>query len=218
MLFETISHVSVDCYVCWLKSNAPFILLSDIKSSSVSRDNQQEALRHTYSANNTTKQIYYNKSSEHNKAHLLAQIICRSHNSSLLRQLPVNQPFFWIFVYTSAALESSLRSMRSSSGLKLASPVLDYALYLSVFSFHLMTKQLYTSSQKIIHALFSQSGFDCPFLFFIRSTAMSTKVFLQFWKEMKFPWRQSWTIWRMKQDGKIQPLSFVRSGHAKCVA
>jgi len=43
----------------------------------------------------------------------------------------------------------SLGIMCSSCGLKLASPVIDYALYLSAFAFQVMTKQLYTPSQKI---------------------------------------------------------------------
>ena len=47
--------------------------------------------------------------SEYNKVNLLAEIKIRNHNLSLLRQHPVNQPFFSICVYTTAALERVLR-------------------------------------------------------------------------------------------------------------
>jgi len=59
------------------------ILLSETKNNSVSRAKQQAALRHIYSASNTIEQIYDDRSSEHNKATLLTEIICRNRNSPL---------------------------------------------------------------------------------------------------------------------------------------
>jgi len=146
---ETIIHVSDDGYICWKTSNAHVLFISGWigifhwvkqKNSSVSRANQQAAVRHHFSCRNTTEQIQYDRSSEHNKATLLVEIPCRNHKSSLLSQHPVSQPFFPVCVNMCGSGGESLGIMRSSCGLKLASPVLDYALYLSVFAFHLMTK------------------------------------------------------------------------------
>jgi hypothetical protein len=127
MLFETISHVSDGLYdkerprliYFWLNRN---ILLS--KKNSVSRTNQQAALLHIYCSRNTIEQIEYDRSSEYNKANLLAEIKCRNHNLSLLRQHPVNQPFFSICVYTTAALERVLRNYAVLLWFKIGQPFL----------------------------------------------------------------------------------------------
>jgi len=73
----------------------------------VTRANQQAAVRHQYSSSNTIEQIQYDRSSEHKKVTLLAEIICRNHNSSLLTQRPLNQAFFSKCVFTNAALGAS---------------------------------------------------------------------------------------------------------------
>jgi len=74
-----------------------------------------------------------------------------------------------------------------------------------------MIKKFHRAITEQLHTLFLQPDFDSPFHYFIQRL-WSTKAFFHFWKDMKIVWQQVQTVWKIWQNGEIQPLNTSHSG------
>jgi hypothetical protein len=52
----------------------------------------------------------------------------------------------------------------------------------------------------------------CNQILTVLSTTSFEDYYSHFWKDMKIAWQQVWTVWKIWQNGEIQPLNSSRSG------